>query len=144
MVNIKEFKGDSVDEKMVYDIKIQNHFSWHAWYYNVGDTNHKRILAAEETLSNDVAKKWHTYKQDDHNPENMTWDEFDKFLIQCIKDLRILGIKAKYKVKKVEQLEWQTVTNFNVYLREWEQYILNLLDEAQCKAHLHAKILEPI
>lgn len=143
-VNVKEFKGDSVDEKMVYDIKMQNHFSRHAWYYNVGNTNHKRILAAEETLSDDVAKKWHTFKRDGHDPENMTWDEFDEFLVRCIKDPRILGIEADRKVEKAEQLEWQTVTDFNVYLRGWEQHVPNPLDEAQRKARLRAKILEPI
>jgi hypothetical protein len=143
-VNVKEFKGDSVDEKMVYDIKMQNHFSRHAWYYNVGNTNHKRILAAEETLSDDVAKKWHTFKRDGHDPENMTWDEFDAFLVRCIKDPRILGIEAEGKVERAVQREWQSVTDFNVYLRSWEQHVPNPLDEAQRKARLRAKILESL
>lgn len=143
-VNVKEFKGDSVDEKMVYDIKMQNHFSRHAWYYNVGNTNHKRILAAEETLSDDVAKKWHTFKRDGHDPENMTWDEFDAFLVRCIKDPRILGIEAEGKVERAMQREWQSVTDFNVYLRSWEQHVPNPLDEAQRKARLRAKILESL
>lgn len=71
MINMKEFKGDSVDEKIVYNIKIQNHFSQHAWYYNIGNTNYKHILTTEETLSNDIAKKQHIFKQDDYDPENI-------------------------------------------------------------------------
>lgn len=78
---MKEFKGNLIDKKMVYNIKIQNYFSQHAWYYNIGNINYKHILTAEETLSNNIAKKWYIFKQDGYNLKNIIQDKFDKFLV---------------------------------------------------------------
>jgi hypothetical protein len=144
VVNVKEFRGESIEEKMTYDIKMKNHFARHRYYYDVGNTDLKRILAAEETLSDTISKKWYTFQQDGNDIKDMTWDDFDAFLTRTIKDPKLLTIEAECKLEDAAQRESQTVSDFNVYLRSWERHLTVRATEAQRKVRLRTKILPNI
>lgn len=143
-VDVKKFNGESIEEKLTFDIQLQNHFDRNSYYYRGSQSVTRRILAAISALGDGPAKKWYTLRKEGKNVDQMTWEDLDAFLIRCIKDPRILGIEAECKVETALQLEHQRVSDFNVYLRNWERHLPLTYTEAQRISRLRTKILESI
>ncbi|KAK9240599.1 hypothetical protein V1525DRAFT_385258 [Lipomyces kononenkoae] len=140
----KPFEGKSVQEKRTFDVRLRVHFQANDWYYTGPDSDRRKILTAITAFGDSMLNKWDTLTAGDNAIDTMTWEDFDKFVLRTIRAPNLVQDDANQSYMNARQREHQTVTEFNVVLRNWERSLPEAYTDNQRKSHLRAKVLEPI
>jgi hypothetical protein len=140
----KKYETKGLRAKKTFEAKLRYHFKQNAWYYEAEYSDQRKILTAVNAFGEDMLDRWAQFEDDGADVDNMTWQEFDDFLLRQIKAPELLRDDANRTYQNLFQRTNQRVTEFSRVLRNWEQQLDVTYNDAQRKNHLKGRILDSL
>lgn len=140
----RRYVTKGIPQKRAFESELKYHFMENPWYYTGPEADKRKIITAVKAFGEDMRARWDQEVNDGADIDEMTWNDFDNFLIRQINSPELLRKKANRVYATLTQRENQSVTQFNIALRNWESQLSIEYTEEQRKAHLMARVLESI
>lgn len=140
----RRYVTKGIPQKRAFESELKYHFMENQWYYTGPEADKRKIITAVKAFGEDMRTRWDQEINDGADIDTMTWHDFDNFLVRQINSPELLRKKANRVYATLTQRENQSVTQFNIALRNWESQLSVEYTEEQRKAHLMARVLESI
>jgi hypothetical protein len=140
----RRYVTKGIPQKRAFESELRYHFMENQWYYTGPEADKRKIITAVKAFGEDMRTRWDQEVNDGADIDQMTWHDFDNFLVRQINSPELLRKKANRIYATLTQRENQSVTQFNIALRNWESQLSIEYTEEQRKAHLMARVLESI
>jgi len=140
----KRYVTKGIPQKRAFESELKYHFLENQWYYSGPEADKRKILTAVRAFGEEMRTRWNQEVDDGADLDNMTWEDFDDFLVRQINSPELLRDNADRAYASLKQRDNQSVAQFNVVLRSYESMASVEYNDEQRKVHLRARILDSI